>query len=105
MNKPVLAEATTLAAFATVAVAFADLLADHHVSDLAILAVSLFILTSGMFLGDAFGRALRTRLYRCPTRHCPVAITAPRNLGEDALRHYRTQATDHTLHTATEATR
>ncbi|MGV2914704.1 hypothetical protein [Streptomyces alfalfae] len=99
MTKPVLAEAAVITAFGAVATAFALNLADHHVSIPTILAVVLLFLYAGLQQADELGRALATHLYRCPAKGCPVTIRAPKTLDADALRHYRAQATEHTLHT------
>ncbi|MFI2620367.1 hypothetical protein [Streptomyces sp. NPDC018584] len=105
MNKPALAEGSVLVAFGGITAAFANTLADHDVSVLIILAVALFTLNTGLHQGDAIGQALRTHLYRCPTKGCTVTIRAPKTLDHNTLGRYEQQATDHTLHTETEVSR
>jgi hypothetical protein len=90
-------EASVLVVSGVLAAALGDRLADHGVSIAVIVSVTLFILTTGQYFANSLTQALRTTLYTCPTKGCPVYIRA-RDTAPAQLDKLRALATDHSKH-------
>ncbi|MCX4911825.1 hypothetical protein [Streptomyces sp. NBC_00878] len=98
MNKATATEAGIVITSGVVASRLASELADQDVSVVAIVAVVMAVLSSGIFLAIRIGQGLRTTYYTCPTKGCPVSVRAS-NASTAEMDRYRTYVTDHTQHT------
>jgi hypothetical protein len=97
MQKATITEAAILLVSGTVAGSLANELADHDVAVMAVISTVLATLTAGLYLATQIGQGLRTVLYTCPTKGCPVSVRA-KDVSDQEKTRFRAYATDHAQH-------
>ncbi len=90
-------KATVLISSGVVASVLGTQLADRGVSTAAILTAVLAVLTASQYFAAQLTQGLRTTLYACPAKGCPVFIRA-KQVGDAEQARLRSMATDHTKH-------
>lgn len=97
MQKATLTEAAILITGGVVAGSLANELADHGVATMAIVCTVMSTLTAGLYFAVQIGQGLRTVLYTCPAKGCPVSVRA-KDVSEQEKTRFRAYATDHGQH-------
>ena len=100
MKKTTLVESAIVILSGALAYGLGHQLSDHGVSVATIVAAVAFTLSSGLALAEQISRSMRTTLYTCPAKGCPVSIRAS-GTSRDELDRLQAHATDHSKHGAT----
>jgi hypothetical protein len=98
MKKPNLVDVTGVVAIGVATGTTVSNLASHDVGALALVTVTLAMLSSGGYLLAAVAKGMTTEVYRCTAEGCSVEIRATRNHSPERLTALREMATDHSRH-------